>query len=307
MISVQELGTSILSDSPSKFYIIGGQEYGVKDKYISKLERLYGEKFEYPTVISVIELMSKKHIIPLQPALYVVRYDETFVSQISTAIAEKIRRCKIIGTLVCVYSDTKHIEKLDKFLPEYVSAIDSVNPKFIEKYLHSDFPHLDDRSIKVAVNAASNYGHARNICKSMMYASPESLAKMDETKLASLFGCIQFSTDAEFQQGVAAKNFKYLVKLLDRYEGDLDSLIYTVLQTSLEMEKVLCSKYSNSELAKYSKNWTYQDCYYLFMNAYAELEKLRSNTSSNAYDSLIYLFGLLTFKNIPSVEAMNAI
>lgn len=307
MISIQDLGLSILSPNPDKFYVIGGQEYGIKDKYISKLQDLYGTKLEYPTVIEVIDLMSKKHIIPLQPALYVVRYDESFVSQISAALADRIRKCKIIGTVVCVYSESKHIDKIDKFLPEYVSAIDSVNPKFIEKYLHSDFPKLDDRSIKVAVNASSNYGQARNICKSMMYAKPESLAKIDESKLALLFGCREVSTDTEFQKGIAARNFNYLVKLLDSYEGDLDSILYTILRTALEIEKILSSKYSNSELASYRNKWNVQDCYYLFMHTYEELSKLRSNTSAHVYDSLIYLFSLLTFTKIPSVEVMNAV
>ena len=37
MLSIQEVGLSILGDSPKKFYILGGSEYGIKDKYIEIL------------------------------------------------------------------------------------------------------------------------------------------------------------------------------------------------------------------------------------------------------------------------------
>ena len=307
MISIQDLGLSILSDTPKKLYIIGGSEYGVKDKYIEKLRTLYGDYAEYPDMESIISLFSVRHLVPLKPKLYVVRYDEQFVSSINASLASKINSLKIIGTVVCFYSDTKQIEKLDKFLPEHVSVVENVNPQFIEKYLHSDFPKLDDRSIHVATLSSSNYGHARNICKSMSFASPEQLAKMTDVQLATLFGCNQVVAEEEFKKYIAARNFPMLVKLLDSFEGDFDALLYTVLQTMIDLEKIISSKYSDSNLKEFARYWTVQDIYYMFMNTYEEIMKLRSNTSADAKNSLIYLFGLLPFKQIPSVEVMNGV
>lgn len=305
MISIQDLGTSILGEKPDKFYILGGTEFGVKDKYLSQLEAKYGSKYEYARVSEVIAMMGKKHLIPLEPALYIVRYDEEFVSTISQTVADNIRRTKIIGTLVCIYSDAKHITKLDKFLPEYVGIVESVNPKFVEKYLHSDFPKLDDRSIKIAVQASENYGHARNVCRSMMNADIAVLNSMSEQSLINLFGCKNLSSESALQQSIAARNFKAFCNALDDFSGELDTVPYIFLQTMIELEKTKSTKYSNSPIKDYAKYWTIEDIYYMFMNAYEELSKLRSNTSTNILSSLIYLAGLLTFKQIPSPEVMN--
>lgn len=308
MISIQDLGLSILSDKPKQLYFLGGTEYGVKDKYIEKLTSLYeGRSSEYPDVDSIISFFSVKHLVAPKPQLYVIRYDEQFISSLNASVASRLKSLKILGTVVCLYEDPKHIEKLDKFLPDYVAVIENVNPQFIEKYLHQDFPKLDDRSIHIATLAASSYGHARNICKSMVHASPEQLAKMSESQLAFLFGCNQVVAEDEFKKYIAAKNFPALMKMLDSYEGDLDSLLYVTLQTMIDLEKIVSSKYSNSDLKDFAKLWTVQDIYYMFMNTYEKLQELRSNTSSDARSSLVYLFGLLPFQHIPSTEVLNAI
>lgn len=305
MISIQDLGLSIMSDSPKPFYVIGGSEYGIKDKYIDTLTQHYGKKEEYPSVQAVIDYLSVKHLIPVPPALYVVRYDESFASAVTADLAKKIRSLKIDGTIFCVYVEAKHIQKIDKFLPDCTCTIEAVNPKYIEKYLHGDFPHLDDRSIKIATQWSTSYGHARTICKSMINADPTVLAKMSEQQLARLFGCGDSSHESDIQRAIASRNFATAVKLLDSYEGNLDTLIYTVLQTMIELEKVLTSKYATSDLKDYAKYWKLEDVYHMFMNGYNELDKLRSNTSTDLKSSLIYLFGLFTFKDVPSVEVMN--
>ena len=307
MISIQELGLSILSDSPKNFYVLGGTEYGIKDKYIDKLTQLYeGEKYEYPTVAAVIDMMNVRHLIPLKPALYVVRYDETFISTISEAYATKIKNTRIIGTLICIYSDTKQLAKIDKFLPEYVGQIDSVNPKFIAKYLQQDFPNLNERCIQLATKCAENYGHARTICKSLSNADTYLLVKMSDGTLERLFGCSNAAAEADIRIGIASRNFKYLSSVLDRYEGDKESLYYTILQTMIDMEKLLTSKYLDIDIKEYKKFWKLQDVYHMFMNTYNELVNSRSSTTSSTVESsLIYLFSLLTFKDIPSAEVLN--
>jgi len=306
MITIQDFGLSVLSDSPKLMYIVGGSEYGIKDKYIEALTKHYGKKEEYPSVSACVDFLSVKHLIPVPPALYVIRYDENFVSTINPALVQKIRSLKKIGTIFCVYTDPKHVAKLDKFLPEFTCSVETIDPKYISKYLHKDFPHLDDRSIKIATYCASSYGHARTICKSMVNADPVLLAKMPEQAIAKLFGCSDASLESDIQKAVAGRNFAQAAQLLDKYEGDLDSLVYTILQTMIELEKILTSKYSDSPLKDYAKLWKIEDIYHMFMNSYAELDKLRSNTSTNTKSSLIYLFGLLTFKDVPSLEVMQS-
>lgn len=306
MITIQDLGLSIMSDSPKPFYIIGGSEYGVKDKYIDTLTRHYGKKEEYPSVSSLIDFLSIKHIVPIQPALYVVRYDETFVSSISAALVQKIKGLKFKGSIFCIYSDPKHIAKLDKLLPDCTCIIESVDQKYIKKYLHSDFPKLDDRSIKIAATSATSYGHARTICKSLINADPGVLAKMSEVEIAKLVGCSDKSIEADIQKAIASRNFNSAIQFVDKYGGDLDSLLYTILQTMIELEKIMTSKYSDSALKDYAKFWKLEDIYHMFMNTYTELDKTRSNTATNIQSSLVYLFGLFTFKDIPSVEVMSS-
>ena len=295
-----------MSDSPKSLYIIGGSEYGVKDRYITTLTKHYGTKEEYPSMSALIDFLSVKHIIPAPPAVYVIRYDESFVSSVNAAMAQKIQKLKFKGTILCIYNELKAIEKLDKFFPDSTCILEAVNPKYIEKYLHSDFPKLDDRCIRLATQYATSYGHARTICRSMVCADPTLLAKMPDDQLVRLFGCSNAANEAQIQSAVACRNFNQACMLLDSYEGNLDSLLYTILQTMIELEKVLTSKYATSNLKDYAKYWKLEDVYNMFMNTYAELSKLRSNTSSDAKSSLLYLFGLFTFQTVPSVEVMNS-
>lgn len=294
-----------MSDSPKHLYIIGGSEYGIKDKYIDTLSRFYGRKEEYPSVEALIGFLSIKHLVPILPCLYVIRYDEGFVSNVSPAIVQKINSLKFKGSIFCIYNETKHITKLDKFFPNNTCVIESVNPKFIEKYLHSDFPKLDDRSIKIATNCSTSYGHARTICISMSNADPELIARIPDSTLTRLFGCQDISKESDIQLAVASRNFVTACKLLDQYEGELDNVIYTILQTMIELEKCLTSKYASSNLRDYAKVWKLQDVYYMFMHAYDQLSMLRSNTSSDVKASLIYLFALLTFKDVPALEVIK--
>ena len=306
MLSIQDLGLSIMSNSPKSLYIVGGSEYGVKDRYIDTLKNLYGNKEEHPSMSVLIDFLSVKHLIPLKPTLYVIRYDENFVSTINPTLAHKVLSLKFKGTIFCIYNEQKHIDKLNKFFPDNTSILEPVNNKFVEKYLHSDFPELDARYIQIATKYASSYGHARTICKSMMSCDKTLLAGMTEKAIAKSFGCETLASESDIQKAIAGRNFKVACKLLETYEGNQDNLVYSVLQTMIELEKVITSKYASSDLRDYAKFWTLQDVYNMFMHAYTELDKLRSNTSTDITASLIYLFGMLTFQKIPSVEVMSS-
>lgn len=306
MISIQDLGLTILGNNPKSFYFVGGEEYGIKEKYIDHLAQFYGNKEEYPSVAELIDFLSLKHLVPVPPTLYVIRYDESFVSGVNPALAKKIKSLKFKGTVFCIYSEAKHISKIDKYLPEFCATVGQINATFVAKYLKNDFPSLSPRLISIAAKCSTDYGHARTICRSMVHTDSKLLESMPEAAVKRLFGCSDSSAELDIQRAIAGRNFVAGINALNSYEGDMDSLVYTFLQTMIEMEKVLTSRYSNSDLKDYARLWKLEDVYNMFMNAYEELRKLRSNTSSNIYSSLVYLFALLTFKDIPAVEVINA-
>lgn len=306
MVTIQDIGLQILGDNPGKFYVFGGSEYGIKEKYISILKDKYGNQVEATSVKDVVDMLSKKHIIPLQPAVYVIRYDEGFVSEISELLASKINKLKFDGTIVCLYEASKHINKIDKYLPQVTVSIDAVSPQFVAKYLRSDFPTLADRFINIAVQHGDNYNQARNMCRCMNTVSEESLSSMSDDDIAALFGCSDVSTEAHIRIGVASKQFKYLIDTVENYEDDGDRILYAILQTMIELDKVLDNNRIQSDIKEYAKYWTREDVYHMFMNTYSELKKRRSSTTYDIQLSLVYLFGLLKFKPIPSPEVMNS-
>ena len=107
--------------------------------------------------------MQKKHIIPIQPKLYVIRYDDNFISSLDAQSEYTIKNLNIIGTVVCIYEDDKHQSKLDKYLSNYTVQIPSVDIRFMTKYLHDDFPKLSDNVIDIVCNITSNYNIAYNM------------------------------------------------------------------------------------------------------------------------------------------------
>lgn len=306
MISIQDLGLQILQHNPLKFYIFGGPEYGIKLRYINELEKYYGKKVEADSVSAILDIMNTKHILPLEPAVYVVRYDESFISGLSQIIADKIKVCKIIGTIVCLYETQKHIDKCNKFLPDNTAIIDPVNPQFIKKYLSSDFPNLQERLIDIAINSSNDYNQAKLICKSLSLATKQVIEATPTPVIIQLIGYKDVSTENQFQAGIAAKNFKYLVNSLDRYESNIDNIFYCILQTMIELDKLMDNTKMESNLRKYVKLWSREDIYWMFNHTYDQLNKLRSYSSLDPKNSIIYLFGLLNFQKIPSLGAMQS-
>lgn len=306
MRTIQEVGVEILEHSPKSFYIFGGTEYGIKCRYLSILKEHYnGSVLEGCTMSDIISSMSTKHFIPLQPQLYIVRYDEEFVSKLDEALARKVKSLNIIGTVVCIYESDRHITKLNKYLSDYIVCIDNVSTTFKQKYLYSEFTELPDKLIQLAATYAANYQEARNICACMLASSPEKLLALSDDQIIRLFGKAATVSESQIKVGIASKNFTYLIKLLEGYE-DVAAVYYTILSTMLELEKVLTTKYAQSDLKEYAKRWTLEDIYNMFMHTYNMLIKSRSSNFSNSIEnSLIYLCSLLKFDKIPSVEWME--
>lgn len=304
MLSIQEAGIEILNNNPRKLYAFVGSEYGIKKKYLSIMKDHYKDMKECKTMNEIITFMSTKHFIPLQPCLYVVRYDEEFIASLSEITAKKLLDTNIIGTIVCIYDSEKHATKLEKFLPNNTVRIDAVNTNFKIKYLHSDFPHLPDKLINIAAEFGSDYNQAQLMCESMSQVPPEELFALSDKQLLAMFGKSEESSEAEIREAVAAKNFSRLMNILESYTGDLDNIFYTILSTMIEIDKLFEAKYAQSDIKDYVKRWMEPDVYNMFMNTYAEIKKLRSY-STDAYSSLVYLFSLLKFDKIPSVEFMG--
>lgn len=304
MLPIQQLGLEILGNNPKSFYVFGGPEYGIKRKYIQILTEYYkGHKIESPSVVDLISMMSVKHLVPLVPSVYVVRYDEVFLSQLTEKLAKKVISAKIIGTIVCIYEDTKAIAKLNKFFPDSVASIETVAPQMIAKYLKSDYPTLDDRYINLAANISDNYGHAQCICSSLSCCKDLTLRAMTDVEIAAMFGKDTSYTDKELRQAIASKNFKRVLKCVPSFADRYDAVIYDFLSVAVELDKLFDNKWVDSDLSEFAKKWSRVDIYNLFMQSFHQLELLRS-VSVDPLNCIYYLAALLGFKSIPAIEEM---
>lgn len=303
MLSIQQLGLEILNHKPRKFYVLGGSEYGIKARYIDELAKYYKQKIECNTVSEIIASSKVKQLIPLGPALYVVRYDEEFGSNISADLAKQILNLKIDGTVVCLY-ETKYFSKIEKYLPDNSSFIEPINQNMIVKYLKSEFPNCSTHLVTIAANICRNYGHARNICIGMSACNPAIIDDMSDEEICKLFGYVEDSGNKEMQIAIASRKFANVNKCISEYTESYDSVIYDFLSVAVELDKLFDKKRVESNLSEYANLWKRQDIYNLFMQAYNQLSLIRS-LSVEPQNCLTYLAGLLQFNNIPSVEEMD--
>lgn len=303
MLSIQQLGLEILNHKPRKFYVLGGSEYGIKARYIDELAKHYKQKIECNTVSEIIASSKVKQLIPLGPALYVVRYDEEFGSNISADLAKQILNLKIDGTVVCLY-ETKYFSKIEKYLPDNSSFIEPINQNMIVKYLKSEFPNCSTHLVTIAANICRNYGHARNICIGMSACNPAIIDDMSDEEICKLFGYVEDSGNKEMQIAIASRKFANVNKCISKYTESYDSVIYDFLSVAVELDKLFDKKRVESNLSEYANLWKRQDIYNLFMQAYNQLSLIRS-LSVEPQNCLTYLAGLLQFNNIPSVEEMD--
>lgn len=304
MLTIQEVGTEIMKGHPRNFYVMTGSEYGIKRMYIQYLKDHYKNYKEVDTVESVLNTMSTKHFVPLQPTVYVVRYDESFITSLNDKTSSRIRHVNIIGTIVCLYESEKHSSKVEKYLGDYTVHIEKVNSVFVKKYLKKDFPELSDTCIDAAVESCVDWYEAELMCRSMMLDNRDHLNSQTKQDLKITFGKAVELDEKLIKFIIASRDFNRLLYLIDKKEGEEDSVLYTMLSTMLELEKLTVNKYIDSDLRPYLKNWKMQDIYNMFMQVYQQLKYLRS-ISSNPQNSLVYLATLMQFQEIPAVEVMS--
>lgn len=301
MLNIQEAGKQILSGNPSKFYVFVGDEYGIKDRYLSILKDHYKQYAECECVSDVFNQMKHRSIIPLSPKLYIVRYDEEYIQSLSDRSAEEIETMNIVGTIVCIYQNSKHSTKCCKYLEKYTVQFDPVNIGFIRKYLVSDFPDIDSALIDFAVKIRSDYRGAWNVCNCLKHAKDAPVMRYGDNAVADTFGVQNTSEDDQFKVGIAARDFAYCIHTLESYQGDISMLLYVMLSTMLEIERLMCAPKAKSNLQKYVRSWTLNDVYHMFMHIYSELELSRSAASYDIYDRIVYLLGIMQFSPIPKV------
>lgn len=306
MIDTAQLHTLLNDPIGGHFIVLGGTEYGMKELMINNAaDSLNWPILQIPSVNELLSLFSKKHIIPPEVAIYLVRYDEEFISTLDAKLSAQINRLKITGNIIVLYENEKQCAKVDKFLPNNIGMIDNVSTLVMMKHLDKEFPRLSKNLKTIAIDVSQNYGHARKICQAMSLVDESELTKLTSPEIAKLFGYSEQSTEAQVRMSVAAKNFNSCVSLLDKFPEEADKMVYIILQTMIDLEKCKCSKFANMDISKYAKDWQIPDIYYMFMSAYSELKKLRWASLADTNNSLIYLFGLLNYAQIPSPEVMN--
>lgn len=302
MRTIQDVGLEIFNHSPAKFYAFLGPEYGIKCRYLDMIAETYkGSVVEADSVQSVISMMKTKHIVPLQPSLYIVRYDETYLSSLDNASFMKLKDIKMIGTLVMIYQTEKQCSKVEKYLSDISVYVGNVDTKFVEKYLKQDFPNLDSRLVKLAAYCGTDYGHAKNIGGCMNSVPSNEFMSYQDSDICKLFGKVDEVDDKVLQIHIAARDVNFLMSNISKFLENTDNTIYTLMSTMVEFDKIWGNKYSDSPIKKYQKVWSREDVYYMFMHGYHQL-RLRRSISVNDENQLITLFSLLSFSPVPSIE-----
>lgn len=306
MLTIQELGLSIMGDSPNNFYILGGSEFGIKEKYIDILVSKVGPRIEHSNVVELVASMEKKQLIPIPPSVYVIRYDKTFLTKLSeknSDLASRINKCKINGCIVLIYESESDINKCDKYFPQNTAVINHIDVKFVIKYLKTDFPELKDEYCNIAAKVSSDYYQAKNIARCLY--SIQDKCTLTEGQVKYLFGLDTTYKDSDVMMAVANRDFASLIYMSEHFDGDVQNIFYTILRTMIELDKCLDNKYTQSPLQKASKLWTRYDVYWMFNHTYNALKQLRSGYTVDSEVYIVYLAALLKFKQIPTLQALG--
>lgn len=302
MISIQQAGVEILGNSPRSLYFFCGPEYGVKQKYVDHLSQLYGCAVQVETLRELFRSFERKSLVSSRDTLYVCRYDSDFVKKCDSNEAKKVLSHNVNGCVVCIYDDEKQYKKLDKLFPDNVVRFDNVSDKYVVRYLESDYPGLDDHYVKlVSSRCPGGYGQAKVVCGQLSLLGSK-ISTIEDEDILRTFGLAKAYTEDQMMLAAASRSFSGVMAVVDTFEDDLSYLINGLCHVSIELDKAMDKRNSNSPYAKYVRKWTREDVYNFFEQAYVQTLKLRSNSSMCAYDSLVYLAALLKFRNIPSVS-----
>lgn len=291
MLSIQTVGSEILGNTPKSFYVFGGEEYGIKHKYLRHLANHYKGSVESPAVDDVLTLMRGKRLLPLPPKLYIVRYDESFLATLSADTQTNIEKTKISGTIVCIYENQKQVSKCDKYLPEHTTIFNKVNPNFLGKYLKDDYPSLSDEVISAVLKVYDDYMSAYLLCNSLALLSPEYIESQGiDAAISALM--VDNRSGRNFRYAFAARNVRGCLDILDEIE-DYNSIYIAMLSAILELESLLCRSKYKSDLSSYVKYWDADRICSMFSLVSDELERSRTYSGYDMYNSIVYIISRL--------------
>ena len=277
MITIQQFGTEVMQGHPRNFYAFCGSEYGVKMKYIKILTKHYsGRKVEMDSVEKVLKMMSVKRMLPLEPTLYVVRYDDEFLKVLDKYVS-KLKKMKIVGTIVAVYDTDIAMFRCEKQIPDNLVDFEPVDKRFVFKYLKADFPELEDNVINNVLDSVYDYISAYNICYSLDSVDRNIRVCLNSDDIKRTF-CSDQSVNIDLiKYGIAARDARYCFNIMSLYDGAADAIVYPILSALLEIEKGLTYKKGNSYAMKHLQAWNIFDVQQMFQNLYELLVKSRSS------------------------------
>lgn len=302
MISIQTFGTEIAQSKPRSFYAFCGSEYGVKMKYLSIISGIYsGRKVEMDSVDKVLTMMSVKRILPLQPSLYIIRYDEAFMKDADKYVS-RIQKAKIIGTITVLFDSPAAEGRLEKYIPDNIVVFDPVDKRFIFKYLRKDFPDLSDITLNEILKTTTDYINAYNVCRSMINLDPKIRNALSESEIKNTF-CVSQSVDIDsIKYGIAARDARYCLDIISRYDGQSDAIIYSILSALLEIEKCLTYKNTGSYANKHIKVWNIFDVQSMFNSMYDILMKSRTVGGVDLLYGIKCIICSMCYSPIPKFE-----
>ena len=121
-------------------YVFLGTEYGIQIRYASIISSCFENRcIEYDSFSSLEAFLSTKHIVPVKPSLFIVRYDEKFASSLDESVSRRIDKLKVPGCIVLIYQNSRYESKIDKYLGKYSVEISSVSPDVMKMYLSKEF------------------------------------------------------------------------------------------------------------------------------------------------------------------------
>ena len=293
MIDIRDVGTDVFVDhTPKQFYAFCGEEYGVKLRYIAEIAKTHGGRIiSFDSVRSVINMLNAERIFPLDPATYIIRYDQSFIKSMDSDTEYELDHLDFDGTIIVMYESESDMKKCDKHIPRYTVRFDPVSNEFVKKYLMIDYPDLDSQRIDIAIKAGHSYIGASMFC--------ESLANLD---INQGVGAVQYalsprfhSSVSAFKNGVAARDFNYCMQIIDASDEDMNVFIYAILNTMLEVEKCIENPKAKSWAVRYAKNWSISDIVIVFQNTYRTLKDSRSMLSYDLYAAIVRILVSMRF------------
>lgn len=242
MLSIQEAAKEIFLGTPKQFYFFTGPDYGVKLQYINKLVTMFNNtEYEFDTLQEAYESLNKKTLIPRQPAVYIVRYDNQ-----SASLSVDIGRLKFPGILISIIDDESIESKLDKKYSNNVIRFNHMTVPIIFKNLSKGFPKIPSNIIEIVSSLDIDFYEAQLMCLSLSYLSKEDLDTFTRRDIIKLFDYNQSFDELRFKKAILNRDYKTAEYEVNKYQDEKSSLIYSILSAYLEVLKCLDNKRRDS-------------------------------------------------------------